>query len=201
MSRTTMGPLFSDIRGKIGGVVTSKWKGIPTIRSRVTPANPQSAGQVAQRTALTIVTASWKSLQTAQQTLWNNEASGKQYSGFNAFAKANIAQEKAGDWQVMTPPEPDVDNIDTFAAAGGAGSGEIDVTWAQGALDPADVVKLAVRKQETGSLTFAPDQTADGASYTFTGLEPGETYAVYGYGIDGDGNSASTLYTTAVATA
>lgn len=45
------GPLMSmDASGKFGGaLVFGKWKGRPTVRQLVTPANPQTAGQVAAR--------------------------------------------------------------------------------------------------------------------------------------------------------
>ena len=50
MAKVT-GPLMSmDASGKFGGaLVFGKWKGRPTVRQLVTPANPQSAGQVAAR--------------------------------------------------------------------------------------------------------------------------------------------------------
>lgn len=43
-------PLFSDIRNKLGeNVVFSMWKGRPYMRSYVTPANPNSLKQAANR--------------------------------------------------------------------------------------------------------------------------------------------------------
>lgn len=87
-----VGPLMSfGARGKLGGsLVYSAWKGIATARQLVTPANPRSAAQVAQRGLLSVIVAAWRSTEVSQavRTGWNKAAqlTGRALSGFNLFA-------------------------------------------------------------------------------------------------------------------
>ena len=84
-------PLMSfGARGKLGGsLVYSNWKGINTARQLVTPANPRSPDQVAQRGLLATVVQAWRSTYITQaiRAGWNKLAqlSGKPISGFNEF--------------------------------------------------------------------------------------------------------------------
>ena len=87
-----VGPLMSfGARGKLGGsLVYSAWKGIATARQLVTPANPRSPDQVAQRDLLSVIVAAWRSTEVSQtvRTGWNKAAqlTGRALSGFNLFA-------------------------------------------------------------------------------------------------------------------
>lgn len=85
-------PLMSfGARGKLGGsLVYSAWKGIATARQLVTPANPRTAAQVAQRGLLSVIVTAWRSTEVSQavRTGWNKAAqlTGRALSGFNLFA-------------------------------------------------------------------------------------------------------------------
>ena len=85
-------PLMSfGARGKLGGsLVYSAWKGIATARQLVTPANPRTAAQVAQRGLLSVIVRAWRSTEVSQavRTGWNKAAqlTGRALSGFNLFA-------------------------------------------------------------------------------------------------------------------
>ena len=87
-----VGPLMSfGARGKLGGsLVYSAWKGINTARQLVTPANPRSPAQVAQRDLLALIVAAWRSvdIEQAVRTAWNKMAqlTGRPLSGFNLFS-------------------------------------------------------------------------------------------------------------------
>jgi hypothetical protein len=200
--RVTHGILFADTRGKAGGVVASKWRGIPTVRSLVTPANPNTAAQQEQRTALAICVASWKSLLAAIQDAWNTYAAGSPLSGFNSFSSANVADERAGDWETLTPPAPSVPKHASFAAVTGALSGEISCTWANGTALDADKMQICVRQQEDGQLVNQAEVNMSVHMATITGLEPGATYAVYAVTRDVSADVYSTSdYTTATAKA
>ena len=89
MARMQRG-ILGGLRGKIGNVVGSNWKGIDTLRSLpISVANPRSAGQVAQRTKFTAVVGfASTALTSIVKPLWDRFA---QYeSGYNAFVSANI---------------------------------------------------------------------------------------------------------------
>lgn len=82
--------IFGGFKGKVGNVVGSSWKGIPTIKLKPqSVANPKSSGQVAQRGAMTsIVEAARILLAALIQVYWNPFA--QRMSGYNDFVKTNI---------------------------------------------------------------------------------------------------------------
>jgi len=82
--------ILGGIRGKIGNVVGSNWKGIPVLKSMpLSVANPKTAGQVAQRGKMRNAVKAGRALLAALITIyWNPFA---QYmSGYNLFIKENI---------------------------------------------------------------------------------------------------------------
>lgn len=90
MARLNQG-ILGGISGKIGNVVGSSWKGIAVIKSKpLSVSNPRTAGQIAQRSAMsTIVAASTVLLSDSVKPLWDRFAQRK--SGYNAFVQANIS--------------------------------------------------------------------------------------------------------------
>lgn len=94
MTRVT-GPMFSlTASGTLGDVITySNWKGLPYVRSRVIPANPQTSSQVSVRNTLTAGVSAWRlnaSVPAASRTSWDFYASGTGMSGFNRYIKLFI---------------------------------------------------------------------------------------------------------------
>lgn len=109
MSRVT-GPLFSlTASGTIGDVLTySKWKGLPYVRVRVIPSNPQTAGQTSIRNTLTAGVSIWRDtsqVPTASKTSWDYYASGTGMSGFNRYMKDFIETntQQVAPWTVPDP--------------------------------------------------------------------------------------------------
>jgi len=101
MAKVTGALLSLGARGQIGkALVFSNWKGIGTARQHVVPANPQTAGQITQRTRMTDVVACWKQrvVEAELRTGWNLAASlgATVQSGFNAFTSA-MATEAADE--------------------------------------------------------------------------------------------------------
>lgn len=76
--------------GKVANIVGSSWKGIAVLKSLpLSVANPQTAGQVAQREKMAgIVAASRILLAALIQPYWNPFA--QKMSGYNSFVKENI---------------------------------------------------------------------------------------------------------------
>jgi len=83
--------ILGGFSGKVANVVGSSWKGIAVLKSLpLSVANPKTAGQVAQRGAMTqIVAASRLLLAALIQPYWNPFA--QKQSGYNAFVSENIA--------------------------------------------------------------------------------------------------------------
>lgn len=83
--------ILGGISGKIGNVVGSSWKGIAVLKSLpLSVSNPNTAGQQAQRGAMTGIVAVARILLAALITPYWNPFS-QRMSGYNAFVKENIA--------------------------------------------------------------------------------------------------------------
>lgn len=84
-------PLFSDIRNKLGeNVVFSMWKGRPYMRSYVTPANPNSLKQQANRDQMRKIVALYQLTVKGipeNEAAWNIEALPRLISGYNQFSQ------------------------------------------------------------------------------------------------------------------
>ena len=105
------GPLFSvTASGTIGDAITySNWKGLPYVRSRVIPANPQTTSQVSIRTLLTSAVSIWQDdaqVPATSRLSWDYYASGTGMSGFNRYMKKLIAANWPGN-EATTVPDPD----------------------------------------------------------------------------------------------
>jgi hypothetical protein len=166
-------PLFSfGATGKLGkSLVFIKWKGIAAVRQYLIPANPKSAGQVAQRTKLTNAVAAWHTvtLTSDDQTAWNALASlaAKPLSGFNQFVKEHIRIIAAGDTYELL----------TAGAVAAGGAGEIDVQIDSG--DGTTVIQAKWGLKKTLLLTEeALTYSAGTWSGTVTGLTTGTRYFV-----------------------
>lgn len=76
------GALMVDGRGKIGGQVASKNRSGAYMRNKVTPSNPRTASQQANRSLLGSLSASWSSLTAAARASFNGAV--------DAWSKTNI---------------------------------------------------------------------------------------------------------------
>lgn len=150
MAKTT-GPLFSmDASGKFGGaLVFGKWKGRPTVRQLVIPANPQSTDQEAARNAVRAMGAGQKWInattekrsgetETDKVMLTAAAPSGQAWNGF--FVKSGIGAGQVNydaaqaAWTALTGPQksawdagaaaltPAILPVNQSVAGGGAGT-------------------------------------------------------------------------------
>lgn len=129
------GALVVDGRNKVGGQVASKNRAGAYLRNKVTPVNPSSDAQVAQRARLASFAQNWRSLTAAQRTAWNDAVSDykktdifgdiQNPSGFNLYVKLNTNIDNVGETAITSPPSPVGVNIFgsmSLAAAEGAGT-------------------------------------------------------------------------------
>ena len=63
--------MMTDARGKLGGQVFSKNKGGAYVRTKVTPANPQTSAQTTVRALFAAISAAWSALTAANIAAWN----------------------------------------------------------------------------------------------------------------------------------
>jgi len=88
-----IGPLQSfEARGKIGAMVFGMWRGIQWARQHFIPANPQTAGQVNIRTALTLAVAEYQAQSAPEKLEWDVLAKGQPLSGYNLFMQDALDQ-------------------------------------------------------------------------------------------------------------
>jgi len=107
------GPLLSlGASGTIGKVQTyGKWRGVPTVRSHVIPANPKSTAQVLTRDIFKALNVRWKQGGPILRAPWNRFATGQKFLGINAYLGKNIN---------LTRGDADMDNyIGSPGAKGG----------------------------------------------------------------------------------
>lgn len=125
---TVRTPLLSfDASGQLGKtLVFFPWKGLDCVRSYVIPANPNTAGQQAQRTLMANAVSDWHTigLDSDDGTAWNRLATtlAAVMSGFNAFVSAHI------DIALL----PDSPEMGFDGAITDAGGGTFDATIEEG---------------------------------------------------------------------
>jgi len=194
MAKLIYSPLISDARNKIGDVVFSRWKGTPYARQRVTPANPKTPDQQAQRTALANCVAMWQSLAQKIKDAWKRAASAASISGFNAWTSANVNDERAGNIENLTPPVGEIGAIANLAAQQSA-PGTIHVTWQQGNAQPTDIVYIAARKQGSNTIEQLSDTVPVSAgSADVTPTQGSGTYRIFAATRNADNRFAVTLH-------
>lgn len=83
-------PIFSSMRGKLGGAVGSVSRGgVQYMRSLVIPSNPRSPYQTAARLVMTAIAAAWTNTLTGlQRAGWTSIAEASS-SGIDAYVKSN----------------------------------------------------------------------------------------------------------------
>jgi len=157
-------PLMSfGARGQIGkAIVYSIWKGISTARQLVTPKNPRSNAQLAQRALMSAVVAAWRrpALTSDIRNAWDRLAAlaSRALSGFNLFA-SNLVQLAAEDPDasiasaIDSSTEADISigmlNMDDGAT--GDEAGNFSVAYG---VSPTQLVYGATVAIVTGSITF-----------------------------------------------
>lgn len=115
MAKIKFGMVVTDMRGKLGGHVFTKNRAGASTRTKVTPANPRTASQQANRALLGLFSVAWSALTDAQRASWNGavDAWSKtnifgdnvKPSGKNLFTALNKNLASVGIAQIDTAPE------------------------------------------------------------------------------------------------
>jgi len=74
MAKVTQPLSSSEARGAVGGFVYNTWRGISTVRSRVTPKNEFTTARVALQDLMTEIAGAWKNLTQQQRLAWHDFA-------------------------------------------------------------------------------------------------------------------------------
>lgn len=166
-------PLFSlKAAGQLGKtLVYMSWKGIEDVRSYVIPANPNTAGQQAQRGYITDAVSAWHSdgYTALDVSAWDLYALAQKVaaSGFNMFTRFYVlAKVAAHTWTKL---------INCLISAITASGATVTITVAS---DKTGVLYLGTSK--TSMLTtFAGTFTTDHYTFTVTGCSASTKYYFY----------------------
>lgn len=205
------GGIFSRPRGKTGGVVfgaarTREGKQV-TSRLLVSPSNPNTAAQQAQRGIFSYALWIVRKLGAAiYQVAWNRSVS--QLPGFqslmsicmNNITSAGVFNGTPGDTNLGTLTMPA-----DMAAATGSGSGEVDLSWstdfdegnASDTLTILCIDKIPDVGEVTRDIQVITTPLRSAGSYTITGLEAGGDYRIAVYFEGASGESDEGLYSPA----
>lgn len=188
MAKTT-GPVLSlGGSGTIAKTLTySKWKGVPYVRQRVVPANPQTTEQQLTRGVFANASNIWKGAPSLLTAPWNRFAVGQPLSGRNAFMKEFVARLR-GDADLtemlFAPSAKGGTPLDAIIVT--PGSSQLTVTpsaptpptgWTLTA-----IVAAAIADQDPETMTdysvVAVSENAPVTDIILTGLTPSTLYRV-----------------------
>lgn len=115
--KAKFGAIVVDGRGKLGGHVFAKNRSGNYMRTKVTPVNPQTTYQQAQRSAFGSLSSGWSGLTPAQRADWNGAVEDfqktdifgdlKSPTGKNLYTSLNRNLLNAGESILTVPPSPD----------------------------------------------------------------------------------------------
>jgi hypothetical protein len=202
MARVTFSALLSDCRGKTGDIVFSSWKGRPVVRTRVTPANPDTDNQKRIRSHMALMVAWWHCIGEGLKNYCKLLASGESISGFNGFVKRNVR-----DLEMLPTPVPPrilplnaaLIPMTELEAETGTNSREIDVTWTDSSPVEGQTVDFYVAEiiNQAGDLsnvlTVIGSAPANDEEYLIAAPEGAHKYAIFAITNDG----ASMAYSVA----
>lgn len=114
MAKVKYSALVSDMRNKLNGSVLSKNRAGNYIRNKVTPVNPQTAAQQANRQQLGSMSSAWNGLTESQRQSWRGAVASfpytdifgdrKELDGKSLMIKLNLNLLNAGQSQIQTAP-------------------------------------------------------------------------------------------------
>ena len=133
------GAIVTDGRGKLGGHVLAKNRSGNYMRTKVTPVNPQTTYQQAQRSALGTLSSGWSGLTDSQRNAWNAAVGDFQKTdifgdlrsptGKNLYTALNRNLLNSGESIINTPPSPDtIPSISIASAVYDLTAGTLTIT-------------------------------------------------------------------------
>lgn len=204
--------ILGGFSGSVGNVVGSSWKGIATMKAKpLSVANPNTAGQVAQRTKMSNLVAFAKQILTAIIKPLNDRfASGM--SGFNLFTQRNIdlfAADKPNPQADLVLSRGNVAGYENLSISANSATDQVQPVWDDntgiGNALATDVSFAIAQNRNTGEIVIGIQvaRTDIGFSQVFqfnNGMAVGNVIDYWGSFRRADGSQVSdTFYATTVA--
>lgn len=173
-------------------VVYADWRGVQYARQHIIPANPRTTAQQAGRLTFATLREMWKRAPSLALAPWNAYASGRPFTGMNAYI---------GENRRVLGGDPDMDDfigspgaagglpLANFTAAAGGASGEVTGTFTPPTLPPGWLIQAAVMtafpQQAPTAIFTGPYQAGEDLvapySVTLSGLGSGTICIVAGW--------------------
>jgi hypothetical protein len=207
MGKITGALLSLGASGSLGKTLTfSKWRGIPYVRQHVIPSNPNTLDQQATRNVFKTLTQMWKIAGVIAISPWDAFATGRPFTGRNAFIGQNtevLRGEVDQDLFIGSPGARGGLPLATATPTPGAGQISIAVTtptaptgWTLAAVQGIAFLDQDPADPFTGIIGEAEDTSAPMDTILITGLTAGSNqYRAWAVWTKPDG---STAYSTAI---
>ena len=175
------GHLISEARGKLNGTVFSRNTYGAYMRTKVTPANPQTTYQQNVRTLLTAAAQAWRALTATQRTAWNATATifarrnifgdSVPLTGFNLFVRLYRNAQTIGATPLTEPPlQTSVQGITSFTCSSSAAASSLNLAFAPAPVPTNTAYLVYATQQLSAGISFA-----GGAFRHLTTLAPATT--------------------------
>lgn len=172
--------VFTGWKGKVGNVVFSMWKGIQVAKTKVIPENPQTPGQITNRTLWAQFVAMFRGILIDLAHKFWNPFEGSRNSGWAKLIGANML-EQAGtviDYEKVIVSQGALPGEDILTATYDTATGIVVCTWEEtcgGGGSPTDLAQLIAYNKDTNKWCFdktSPEREAETATVTFpSGLD------------------------------
>lgn len=165
MAKIKESALVAAITGSAGGNTFARNKGGAYVRQKVSPTQPQTERQSAQRSIFTVVSQAWRNLTDPQRAQWEAWAANHPYT--DAFGNTQLLSGNAAFMRV---------NGDILTL----GLDMTNTPLADPTVNPPGIVSVAAVAATgvvTATLAAAPDADDVYAIWTTRGLSPGVAYA------------------------
>ena len=96
MALYTLNPIFTSIRGSIGNLIFTSYRGKPVIRRKSTKKRMFNDAQRKSQSYFGRAVALWKTLTQEEKTSWEEIANGKNITPYNGFISVNTKRANQG---------------------------------------------------------------------------------------------------------
>lgn len=140
MAKINLGALAQDVRGSLAGTTFSRGRGGQIVRQKVSPVQPRTDRQLAQRAIFSAASQGWRTLTDAQRAAWNVYATNHKVvdvfgmarilAGVAAYTMIQSTRQTAGLAIVADPPVDVVPGVNADSAAAVGATKTVTVTFA-----------------------------------------------------------------------
>jgi len=174
------------LSGSSGNVTAATWKGRQYVRQRVTPANPNTNDQQAQRKAWTRVVECFQGIAVIVKTFLDKVGSDQALSGYNVMMSASVKDERDTFGHDIIPANRYLDPVAGLAVATGLAAGGLTVTWTAWGAGATEVPYILYRKETAVADIYETPWTVynvgavemDAGTIEMTGLTAAKKYVV-----------------------